>query len=67
MKDSIEGSESIDLIGNVSRLGNAGEIPDDYRFCCGKFVLSLIRPLLASSMQDHAVTLFNQQLCGRKT
>jgi hypothetical protein len=67
MNDGIEGSEIIDLIGDVSCLGNAGEVPDDYRFCCGKFVLSLPRPLLSSSMQYHAVALFNQELCGRKT
>ena len=67
MNDGIEGSEFIDLISNVSCLGNAGEVPNDYRFCCGKFVLSLIRPLLISSMQYHPVGLLNQKLCGRKT
>jgi hypothetical protein len=67
MNNGIEGSELIDLVGNVSCLGNAGEVPDDYRFCCGKFVLSLIRPLLASSMQYHLVALFNQKPRGRKT
>src|ERR1700678_3134049 len=67
MNDGIEGPELIDLIGDVPCLGNAGEIPNDYRFCCGKFVLSLIRTLLASSMQYHAVALFNQKPCGHKT
>src|SRR5580658_900277 len=67
MNDGIEGSELIDLIGNVSCLGNAGEVPDNRRFCCGKFILSLIRALLASSMQYHAVALFNQKLRGHKT
>src|ERR1700683_2724702 len=65
MNDGIEGSEFVDLIGNVSCLGNAGEVPDDYRFCCGKFILSLIGPLLALSMQYHAAALFYQKLCGR--
>jgi hypothetical protein len=67
MNDGIEGPELIDLIGNVPCLGNAGEIPNDYRFCRGKLVLSLIRPLLASSMQYHAVALFNQKPRCHKT
>src|ERR1700722_9573042 len=64
MNDGIEGSELIDLIGNVSCLGHAGEVPNDYRLCCGKFILSLIRALLASSVQYNAVALFNQKLRG---
>jgi hypothetical protein len=52
------------LIGNMPCLGNAGEVPDNDRFCCGKFSVSLIRALLASSMQYHAVALFNQKLGG---
>jgi hypothetical protein len=59
MNDGIEGSELIDLIRNLFCLRNAGEVPDDYRFRCWKFILSLIRPLSASSMQYHAVALFN--------
>jgi hypothetical protein len=45
VNDGIEAAEFIDLLGDTSRLGNAGQVPDDYRFCCGKFVLSLVRPL----------------------
>src|SRR5580698_1117658 len=64
MNDGIEGSKLIDLIGNVSCLGNAGEVPNNHRLCYGKSILSLIRALLASSMQYHAVALFNQKLRG---
>ena len=59
MNDGIEDPELIDLIGNVSCLSNAGEIPDHYFLCFGKFFLSLIRPLLISSMQYNTVALLN--------
>jgi hypothetical protein len=62
----IEGSELIDLIGNVSCLSNAGEVPDHYFLCVGKFSLSLIRPLLVSSMQYNTVALLNQELRGHE-
>ena len=66
MNNRIEGSELIDLIGNVSCLSNAGEVPDRYFLCFGKFFLSLIRPLLVSSMQYNTVALLNQELRGHE-
>ena len=66
MNHRIEGSELIDLIGNVSCLSNAGEVPDHYFLCFGKFFLSLIRPLLVSSMQYNTVALLNQELRGHE-
>jgi hypothetical protein len=62
MNDGIEGPELIDLIGNVSCLSNAGEIPDRYGLCFGKLLVSFIRPLLVSSMQYNTVALLNQEL-----
>jgi hypothetical protein len=37
MNDGVKGSELIDLVGNMLCLGNAGKVPDDYRFCRGEF------------------------------
>jgi len=66
MNYCIEGSEMIDLIGNVSCLSDTGEVPNRYRLCFGKFLVSLIHPLLVSSMQCNAVALVNQKLRGHE-
>ena len=66
MNHCIEGSELVDLIGKVSCLSNAGEVPDNYFLCFEKFFLSLIRPLLVSSMQYNTVALLNQELRGHE-
>jgi hypothetical protein len=66
MNHGIERSELINLIGNVPCLGDAGEVSNKDRFCCGQLVLRLFRPLLATSMQHHPVPLFNKKLRGRK-
>jgi hypothetical protein len=55
------------LVGNASCLCNAREVPNNHRLCCGELPPSLIRPPLVSSMQYHAVALFNKKPPGRKT
>jgi hypothetical protein len=66
MNYRIEGSELIDLIGNVSCLSDTGEIPNRYGLCFGKLLVSFIRPLLVSSMQYDIVALLNQELRGHE-
>src|ERR1700761_7625730 len=60
--DGVERAERIDLLCDLSSLGNRAEIADNDCLRLWGVPLCLVCAGLASGVQDDAVTLLNQQL-----
>src|ERR1700691_620223 len=67
MDDRIEGARSIHIFGHFASLSNARQVADDRCFRSRDSRHRLLPALLVAGMQNDAMSLLEQELCGNST